>query len=60
MTPVLTANEVKGRAIGSLFTSGFGALWLLLALYVLERLNIGTALGVLLVATALYRQHSTL
>jgi len=34
-----TANQLSGRATGALFFAGFGALWLLLALYVRQQLN---------------------
>jgi drug/metabolite transporter (DMT)-like permease len=53
MTHVLTANQLKGRAIGALFFTGFGTLWLMLGLYLCERLSIGAVFGVLLVATGL-------
>jgi hypothetical protein len=53
MTPALTANQLSGRAIGSLFSTGFGTLWLMLALYVRERLSIGAVVGVVLVAAGL-------
>jgi hypothetical protein len=38
-----TANQLSGRAIGSIFFSGFGALWLLLSLYVKEILSVNFA-----------------
>ncbi len=44
----LTANQISGRATGALFFAGFGALWIALALYALERLNTATVAGVLL------------
>jgi len=53
MTTVLTANQLKGRAIGSLFFIGFGTLWLMLGLYLRERLSIGAVVGVVLVAAGL-------
>lgn len=54
-----TANQFVGRAIGSLFFAGFGSLWLFLALYVREQLNVTTISPVvagllLLVVAALY------
>ncbi len=39
MTRALTANHVSGRAIGSLFFTGFGGIWLTLALYVRDRVT---------------------
>jgi len=54
-----TANQLSGRAIGAMFFAGFGAIWLALSLYALERLDAATVgallLGlVVLVAAALY------
>jgi hypothetical protein len=54
-----TANQLSGRAIGALFFAGFGAIWLALSLYALERLGVATlgalSLGlVVLVVAALY------
>jgi hypothetical protein len=48
-----TAETISGRAIGALFFSGFGSLWLCTGLAALHRLNIATGLGVALVASAL-------
>jgi hypothetical protein len=45
---IQTANQLSGRAIGALFFSGFGALWIALALYALERLNATTVSGLML------------
>ncbi|MGD0546322.1 MAG: hypothetical protein ABR991_00660 [Terracidiphilus sp.] len=45
---IQTANQLSGRAIGALFFAGFGALWIALALYALERLNVATISGVVL------------
>jgi hypothetical protein len=42
MTQELTANRIGGRAIGALFFTGFGAIWLLLGLYAKERLSPST------------------
>jgi len=39
MVQELTANRIGGRAIGALFFTGFGAIWLLLGLYAKERLT---------------------
>ena len=39
MTATPTANQLRGRAIGSLFFAGFGALWIGLALYIKEILT---------------------
>ena len=36
MTHTLTANEIQGRAIGAIFFSAFGTLWIALALYARE------------------------
>lgn len=35
----ITANQLSGKAIGALFFSGFGAVWILLALYCKEILT---------------------
>ena len=43
-----TANSLGGRAVGSLFFAGFGALWLFLSLYARQLLNIETVSSVLL------------
>jgi hypothetical protein len=42
----INANEISGRAIGSIFFSGFGALWLLLALYGRQMLSATTVTAV--------------
>ena len=39
MNSQITANAVSGRATGALFFTGFGALWLVLALYAREQLK---------------------
>jgi hypothetical protein len=59
MQKIQTANQLGGRAIGALFGAGFGAIWLALALYALEKLSAATAsillLGLaVLVLAALY------
>lgn len=48
-----TANQLGGRAIGALFFTGFGALWLFLSLYARQTLSVATSIGVLLGAAAL-------
>lgn len=53
MTPEVTANQLSGRAIGSLFATGFGALWLMLGFYLCERLGTGTVVGIVVVAAGL-------
>jgi hypothetical protein len=46
---IQTANQLSGRAIGALFGAGFGAIWLALALYAMERFSAATVTGLLLV-----------
>jgi hypothetical protein len=41
-----TANQLCGRAIGSIFFSGFGALWIALALYIKQTLSVDLAIGI--------------
>lgn len=41
-----TANQLSGRAIGSIFFSGFGALWIALALYIKQILTADLAIGI--------------
>jgi hypothetical protein len=48
MTAMLTANQFRGRAIGSLFFAGFGALWIGLALYTKEMLTVASVSFVVL------------
>jgi len=48
MTAMPTANQLRGRAIGSLFFAGFGALWIGLALYVKEMLTAASVSFVML------------
>ncbi|HEX4319417.1 MAG TPA: hypothetical protein VHZ52_00835 [Acidobacteriaceae bacterium] len=43
---ITTANQLTGRAIGSLFFAGFGALWLTLALYVKQILTADRVIAV--------------
>jgi len=43
---MITANQLSGRAIGSIFFSGFGALWIALALYIKQTLSIDLAIGI--------------
>ena len=59
MNRTLTQNQLAGRAIGALFFSAFGALWLGLALYALQQLTVTSVAAILLVlvnlvAAALY------
>lgn len=54
-----TANQLSGRAIGSIFFTVFGALWIVLALYVKQILNFATISWValdfaVLMATAIW------
>jgi hypothetical protein len=53
MNDVQNANQIRGRAIGALFFTGFGALWVLLALYALQRIGATAIAGVVLVAAML-------
>ena len=53
MKNIITANHLRGRAIGSIFFAGFGALWIVLSLYVRETLTVDTAILVAAVAAAL-------
>ena len=41
-----TANQLCGRAIGSIFFSGFGTLWIALALYIKQTLSVDLAIGI--------------
>ncbi|MDR3754528.1 MAG: hypothetical protein P4K93_14790 [Terracidiphilus sp.] len=54
MVQNLTANQIGGRAIGALFFTGFGAIWLLLGLYAKQWLTAAplslTACGLLALA----------
>lgn len=50
MTSGLTANQLMGRAIGSLFFIGFGMIWLILAFDVSGRLSIEAWIGIVLMA----------
>ena len=49
----ITANQLSGRAIGAIFFSGFGALWITLALYVKEILTVDRIIGVAATLAAL-------
>jgi len=58
-----TANQLTGRAIGSIFFAVFGAIWIALALYAKQRFNVATVtwltgdlLVLLATATWLLRQ----
>ena len=42
-----TANQLGGRAVGSIFFTGFGALWLFLALYARQQLSAATIAAIL-------------
>ncbi len=42
MTKIETANQLYGRAIGSMILAGFGGIWLLLSFYAKEMLNAAT------------------
>jgi hypothetical protein len=46
MKPFQNSHQISGRAIGSLFFAVFGAIWLLLAFYALERLNVAAIFGI--------------
>ena len=48
MQNIQNANQLSGRATGALFFAGFGALWIALALYAMERLNAATISGILI------------
>ena len=54
MNTTPTANQLSGRAIGSLFFTGFGAMWIALALYAKEILTtVNTSLALLGLAVLL-------
>ena len=40
MLRIENANQLCGRATGAIFMAGFGAIWLLLALYAMQRLSV--------------------
>ena len=46
MPTTLTANQLCGRATGSLFFTGFGTLWLTLGLYLREIVSVGFLTGI--------------
>jgi hypothetical protein len=48
MNPPLTANQLRGRASGTLFFAGFGTVWIGLALYARQEINAMSASTVLL------------
>jgi hypothetical protein len=48
MKNMQTANQLSGRAIGTFFFAGFGALWLFLSLYARQIINLETVSSVLL------------
>ena len=49
MNATLTRNQLAGRAIGAIFFSAFGALWLGLALYAMQQLTVASASVVVLI-----------
>lgn len=53
MYPTITANQLKGRAIGAIFFSGFGALWIGIALYVKHSFTVYLGIGLAAVLSAL-------
>lgn len=53
MTTTLTANQLSGRATGSLFFTGFGTLWLTLGLYLREIVSAGYLTGIAAVPAVL-------
>lgn len=53
MTQEITANRLRGRAIGALIFTGFGSLWLFLSLYAREQLNVISLGGLALIAAGL-------
>jgi len=53
MKNITTANQLRGRAIGSIFFAGFGALWILLSFYARQVLTVDTGIFVATVALAL-------
>ena len=48
------ANQLSGRAIGSMFFAGFGTGWLFLALTAKQRINFATVSGVMLGMSILF------
>jgi hypothetical protein len=53
MEYAITANQLSGRAIGSIFFAVFGALWITIALYVKQVLTVDFAIGIAAVFAAL-------
>jgi hypothetical protein len=53
MEHTVTANQLRGRAIGSIFFAVFGALWITIALYVRQILTVDLTIGVAAVLAAL-------
>jgi len=43
---MITANQLCGRAIGSIFFSGFGAVWIGLALFIKQMLTVDLTIGI--------------
>lgn len=50
----ITANQLSGRAIGAMIFTGFGSLWLVLALYTREILSVTSVAGIVLIAAGLF------
>jgi hypothetical protein len=50
---IQTANQVSGRAVGAMFFTGFGALWLLLSFYARQTLDAGRIIGLAFCTVAL-------
>jgi hypothetical protein len=42
----ITSNQLKGRATGALFFTGFGTIWLTLALYLRQSLNVAAMVAI--------------
>jgi hypothetical protein len=53
MEYAVTANQLRGRAIGSIFFAVFGALWITIALYLKQALTMDFAIGIAAVFAAL-------
>jgi hypothetical protein len=53
MSLPVTANQLTGRAIGALISTGFGTLWLFLSLYAREQVTVVSLAGLALIAAGL-------
>jgi hypothetical protein len=53
MKPIVTANQLSGRATGALIFTGFGVVWMVLGLAVREQLTWTAAAGIALAAAGL-------